>query len=47
MPHVVLVGHAGIVGAARYAPTLIRHQDSLLQLIVLGCDVSMKMIDNP
>ena len=35
----MLAGHAGIVGAARYAPCLIRKDDRALQLVAVGCDV--------
>ena len=38
----VLAGHAGIVGAARYAPCLIRKDGLVLQLVAIGCDVGKK-----
>ena len=40
-PQVVLAGHAGIVGATRYAPCLIRKDDHVLQLVAIGCDVGL------
>lgn len=37
-PQAVFVGHAGLVGIARFAPALLRHASQPLYLLALGCD---------